>query len=166
MDMEIVHMKNFGVLLDDFGFMRDPRTRRRSYAVSSGAMLSSDSGEDVLGDPTRSSSSWLASPADTRPSCAPATTPPAATRARRGQRIKHRFCQGRVSGLTLSSIVALNGSPWPIWRVQIRLFRWDSSRHIKGGVRACAGRATNRSLTSPSHHSGNGTPHTYAASYA
>jgi hypothetical protein len=23
-DMDIAHMKNFGVLLDDFGFMRDP----------------------------------------------------------------------------------------------------------------------------------------------
>lgn len=45
-DMDIAHMKNFGVLLDDFGFMRDPANAQKVLnAVSSGAMPPSDSGE-------------------------------------------------------------------------------------------------------------------------
>jgi hypothetical protein len=35
--MDIAHMKNFGVLLDDFGFMRDPANAQKVLnAVSSG----------------------------------------------------------------------------------------------------------------------------------
>jgi hypothetical protein len=45
-DMDIAHVKNFGVLLDDFGFMRDPANARKVLnAVSSGAMPPSNSGE-------------------------------------------------------------------------------------------------------------------------
>jgi hypothetical protein len=45
-DMDIAHMKNFGVLLDDFGFMRDPANAQKVLnAVSSGAMPPSNSGE-------------------------------------------------------------------------------------------------------------------------
>ena len=39
-------MKNFGVLLDDFGFIRDPANAQKVLnAVSSGAMPPSNSGE-------------------------------------------------------------------------------------------------------------------------
>ena len=45
-DMDIAHMKNFGILLDDFGFMRDPANAQKVLnAVSSGAMPPSNSGE-------------------------------------------------------------------------------------------------------------------------
>ena len=45
-DTDIAHMKNFGVLLDDFGFMRDPSNAQKVLnAVSSGAMPPSNSGE-------------------------------------------------------------------------------------------------------------------------
>jgi hypothetical protein len=45
-DMDIAHMKNFRVLLDDFGFMRDPANAQKVInAVSSGAMPPSNSGE-------------------------------------------------------------------------------------------------------------------------
>jgi hypothetical protein len=45
-DMDIAHMKNFGVFLDDFGFMRDPANAEKVLnAVSSGAMPPSNSGE-------------------------------------------------------------------------------------------------------------------------
>ena len=45
-DMDIAHMKNFGVLLDDFGFMRDPANAQKVLnQVSSGAMPPSNSGE-------------------------------------------------------------------------------------------------------------------------
>ena len=45
-DMDIAHMKNFGVFLDDFGFMHDPANAQKVLnAVSSGAMPPSNSGE-------------------------------------------------------------------------------------------------------------------------
>ena len=47
-DMDIAHMKNFGVLLDDFGFMRDPANAHKVLnAVSSGAMPPSAPGPAV-----------------------------------------------------------------------------------------------------------------------
>jgi hypothetical protein len=78
---------------------------------------------------------------------------------------EHRFCHDRVSGLTLSSIVAVNGSP--LTDLARRSGSSAGKAHaISKAGRACVGRATNRSLTRPPYHSGNGTPHTYAASYA
>ena len=45
-DMDIAHMKNFGVALDDFGYMRDPAHAQKVLdAVSAGAMPPSSSGE-------------------------------------------------------------------------------------------------------------------------
>jgi hypothetical protein len=45
-DMDVAHMKNFGVLLDDFGYMRDPAHAQKVLdAVSSGTMPPSSSGE-------------------------------------------------------------------------------------------------------------------------
>ena len=78
----------------------------------------------------------------------------------------HSFCQGKVSGLTLSSIVAVNGIPLTDLACADPARPLGQLTPYPRRVRACAGRATNRSLTSPPHHSGNGTPHTYAASYA
>ena len=45
-DMDIAHMKNFGVLLDDLGYMRDPANAQKVLnMVSSGAMPPGNSGE-------------------------------------------------------------------------------------------------------------------------
>ena len=45
-DMDIAHMRNFGVLLDDFGYMRDPAHAQSVFnSVSTGAMPPSSSGE-------------------------------------------------------------------------------------------------------------------------
>ena len=45
-DMDIAHMKNFGVLLDDFDYMRDPAHAQNVLnAVSAGRMPPSSSGE-------------------------------------------------------------------------------------------------------------------------
>ncbi len=45
-DMDIAHMKNYGVALDDFGYMRDPAHAQKVLdAVSAGAMPPSSSGE-------------------------------------------------------------------------------------------------------------------------
>ncbi len=45
-DMDVAHMKSFGVLLDDFGFMREPANAQKVLdAVSSGTMPPSNSGE-------------------------------------------------------------------------------------------------------------------------
>ena len=45
-DMDVAHMKNFGVLLDDFDYMRDPaHARSVANMVSTGAMPPSRSGE-------------------------------------------------------------------------------------------------------------------------
>jgi hypothetical protein len=45
-DMDIAHMKNFGVALDDFGYMRDPAHAQKVLdALSAGAMPPSSSGE-------------------------------------------------------------------------------------------------------------------------
>jgi hypothetical protein len=45
-DMDVAHMKNFGVLLDDFGYMADPAHAQKVLeAVSRGLMPPSGSGE-------------------------------------------------------------------------------------------------------------------------
>jgi hypothetical protein len=45
-DMDIAHMKNFGVALDDFGYMRDPAHAQKVLdALSAGRMPPSSSGE-------------------------------------------------------------------------------------------------------------------------
>jgi hypothetical protein len=45
-DMDIAHMKNFGVALDDFGYMRDPAHAQKVLdAVSAGRMPPISSGE-------------------------------------------------------------------------------------------------------------------------
>jgi hypothetical protein len=45
-DMDVAHMKDFGVLLDDFDYMCDPgHAQRVLHAVSAGAMPPSSSGE-------------------------------------------------------------------------------------------------------------------------
>jgi hypothetical protein len=45
-DMDIAHMKPAGVLLDDFGYMRDPAHAQKVLdAVSTGAMPPQSSGE-------------------------------------------------------------------------------------------------------------------------
>ena len=45
-DMDIAHMKGFGVLLDDFDYMRDPAHAQKVLdALSAGAMPPSSSGE-------------------------------------------------------------------------------------------------------------------------
>ena len=45
-DMDIAHMKGFGVALDDFGYMRDPAHAQRVLdMVSAGTMPPSRSGE-------------------------------------------------------------------------------------------------------------------------
>jgi hypothetical protein len=45
-EMDIAHMKGFGVLLDDFDYMRDPaRAQKVLDAVSAGAMPPGGSGE-------------------------------------------------------------------------------------------------------------------------
>jgi hypothetical protein len=45
-DMDIAHMKNFGVTLDDFGYMRDPAHAQKVLdAVSAGRMPPGSSGE-------------------------------------------------------------------------------------------------------------------------
>ncbi len=44
--MDIAHMRNFGVLLDDFDYMRDPAHAQNVLnSVSTGAMPPSSSGE-------------------------------------------------------------------------------------------------------------------------
>jgi len=45
-DMDIAHMKGFGVLLDDFDYMRDPAHAQKVLdALSAGSMPPSRSGE-------------------------------------------------------------------------------------------------------------------------
>jgi hypothetical protein len=45
-DMDVAHMKNFGVTLDDFDYMRDPAHAQQVLgAVSAGAMPPKNSGE-------------------------------------------------------------------------------------------------------------------------
>ena len=45
-DMDVAHMKNFGVQLDDFDYMRDPAHAQKVLSqVSSGAMPPRHSGE-------------------------------------------------------------------------------------------------------------------------
>ena len=97
---------------------------------------------------------WLAGWNRTSPACM-SGSPHRAPRTAGGERAPgfpylpragmkdHSFRQGRVSGLTLSSIVAVNRFPSLIRRAQIRVFRWDSSRHIEGGyTRVLAGPQT------------------------
>ncbi len=45
-DMDVAHMRNYGVMLDDFDYMRDPAHAQSVLnAVSTGAMPPSSSGE-------------------------------------------------------------------------------------------------------------------------
>jgi hypothetical protein len=45
-DMDVAHMRHYGVLLDDFDYLRDPaHAQRVLHAVSTGAMPPSSSGE-------------------------------------------------------------------------------------------------------------------------
>jgi hypothetical protein len=45
-EVDIAHMKGFGVLLDDFDYMRDPADAQRTLdVVSAGAMPPNSSGE-------------------------------------------------------------------------------------------------------------------------
>jgi hypothetical protein len=47
-DMDVAHMKNAGVRLDDFDYMSDPAYAQKVlHAVSTGAMPPSDSGEPI-----------------------------------------------------------------------------------------------------------------------
>jgi len=67
-DIDVAHMRNLGVWLDDFDYMRDPSHAQRVLGqVSAGVMPPRRSGEPAS-SPKQSSSFEIGSPTDTSPS--------------------------------------------------------------------------------------------------